>query len=449
MRRYRIRWPRVAAAAAILAAAGVAVYYIITGIIALGSWAWSALQAPPVPRGGNIVVKAPLGGQGGLRESRRMGECLDSLMRVPQRLDTSLIALSVYDLTTRERVYGHLADRLLPPASCMKIATAVAALRTLGMGHEYHTSLQARGALKGDTLVGSLLLLADDDPLLDTFQPLLSALRRTGIRHIRGNVWLTLAREDTLRPHPSAKIWDIPYNRVPLLLKGRRMVRRQFMYALRTSGITYKKDSAVRPRGRYRYISGVRHKLRDVITPMMIHSSNIKADAVLYHLDRHQGLLNGPRQRWDIEHATMGYWRRALADDSTHALSGCVINDGSGLSPHNRLTANILVAMLRHAYDNKTLRDYLLHEALATPGNATRRGSLMTRLSQPEYRGRLFCKTGTMTTIGGSSLAGYLLGHDNHWYAFAVINANSPVAESRLFQDRLCRMMMKKGKNRR
>lgn len=404
-------------------------------VVALAACSGSEKPAP-----GRVAVVAVAPGD------TLMAHSLDSLMRQPQRLDTSLISIAVFDLTASRPVWGHRPDTLLPPASCMKIATAVAALRTLGLEHEYRTSLQIRGTVRGDTLFGSLLLVADDDPLLDDFQPLTAALRRTGVRHVAGPLWLRLAREDTLRPHPSAKVWDIPLSRTPPLLRGRRYVERQLRYALTRSGVTIASRheaaaiaSAVPRRGRYRRVALVSHKLRDVVTPMLIHSSNIKADAVLYHLDRHQGLLPAGRQRWDITHATALYWQRHAEDALPR---GCVVNDGSGLSPLNRLTAQALVVMLRHAYAYRPLRDYLMGEALATPGAGERRGSLGSRLALAEYRGRVFCKTGTMTTIGGSSLAGYILGRDGHWYAFAVVNADSPVAESRLFQDRLCKTML-------
>ena len=89
------------------------------------------------------------------------------------------------------------------------------------------------------------------------------------------------------------------------------------------------------------------------------------------------------------------------------------------------------------------IRRYFIDEALATPDSGLRRGSLLSRMSRPEYRGKIFCKTGTMTTKGGSSLAGYIHSDDGHWYAFAIINVDSPVAEARIFQDKLCKMMIK------
>ena len=54
-----------------------------------------------------------------------------------------------------------------------------------------------------------------------------------------------------------------------------------------------------------------------------------------------------------------------------------------------------------------------------------------------------FCKTGTMTARGISSIAGYLEGGDGHWYIFTIMDDDSPVAEARMYQDRLLKLMMK------
>lgn len=379
-----------------------------------------------------------------------MAHKLDSLMHVPQRLDTSKIAISVYDVTTRRSIFTFHADERLIPASCMKISTAIAALKSLGMDHQYRTHILAMGEMHRDTLVGNLLLQADDDPLLENFDSLIGIMKRKGVRHVRGNVYINLEREDTLRPHPSAKAWDIPYHKTPLLLRGKRYVERNFHASLRMKGVTVRRDATVKARlsqgslggGRYHYLATVSHPLRDVITPMLIHSSNIKADAVFYHLDRKKGLMPERRMQWDRKHYAESFWQQqSLFPDSVMSLFA--FHDGSGLSPLNRLSANSLVQMLLFAYDDKPLRDFLIDEALASTATPKRRGSLLTRMMHSDYQGRIFCKTGTMTTQGSSSLAGYIVGNDGHWYIFSIINSDSPVAESRIFQDRLCKMMMR------
>lgn len=431
-KRYRIRWDRVLALLLFLAAVIAAIYYAVAGIISLFSGSHGTAD-------GHTDTEAVAIDPRQLDETHLMAQRIDEFMHVPMRLDTALIAISIYDLTTQQHVYAMHQRQLLPPASCMKVPTAIAALKTLGMDHQYSTTLQVRGTMHGDTLVGNLLVKADDDPLVESFDSLTGQLHRSGIRAIRGNIYYDLAREDTLRPHPTAKTWDIAYHRTPLLLKGKSRITREFLATLRGEGISFVSDPAVRPEGKYRIVAAERHRLRDVISPMLIHSSNIKAESVLYHLDRHKRLAADRRQHWQTPHATELFLAHTFGNV---AMQGFVINDGSGLSPDNRLTASFLVELLRYAYADKPLYRYLMDEALATPGDEVRHGSLLSRMSQPQYVGRIFCKTGTMTTIGASSLMGYLHGSDGHWYAFAIINTDSPVAESRIFQDRLCKLMM-------
>lgn len=178
------------------------------------------------------------------------------------------------------------------------------------------------------------------------------------------------------------------------------------------------------------------------MVPMMRNSSNIMAETILFHLDHKKGLIKNNQTDYSVRHAHETFWQKVFSADTTHRFNQFVFNDGSGLSPDNRLTARALTDMLRYAYSEEDIYNYLVDYALASPFSE-RRGSLLTRLSRPEYRGRIFCKTGTMTTRGISSIAGYLEGGDGHWYIFAIMNDDSPVAEARMYQDRLLKLMMK------
>lgn len=447
-KKYRIRWDRVIMLLAAIAAVCVAIYYAIVGLIAL--WGWITTLGENTNDTDEVIIidskKA--------KESLRMSQNLDSMMARPMLIDTSKVAMCIYDLTSRQYVYNKNDEQLLPPASCMKIPTAIAAVKMLGINHRYTESLQIKGKMHGDTLVGNLLLRADDDPLVETFNDLTDRLRNRGIRVIRGNIYYHLMREDTLRPHPSAKMWDISYYRTPLLLKGKRFIDRSLKGSLYGSGIRFIQDGSVAPEGDYRVVAQSSHALRDVLTPMIIHSSNIKAEAVFYHLDYKAGLIRDHRRQWNRPHAVEQFLRKTFCTDtvmfidknriseSTHTMQGFIINDGSGLSPDNRLTASSLVDMLRYAYADKQLHDYFFNEAFASPADPDRCGSLIHRMWRPEYKGRLYCKTGTLVTIGGSSLSGYLHGSDGHWYAFSIINTDTPVYEARKFQDQICKMMM-------
>lgn len=451
-KKIKLRYGRIAAALGVLAAIVVLIYYIIIGGIALFNWIFCSSEDAEKEGNKPKVVVTP--------EMRACDEAmarrLDSLMHLPQTLDTSLIAVSVYDVTTESQVYEYHADKSMAPASCMKVATAVAALKTLGMNYRYNVSLQVRGEMKGDTLVGNLLLVADDDPLFEDFTPLFNNLKRKGINNIRGNIYLNLAREDTLKAHPTGKTWDIPYHKAPLLMKGKERIHKTFMASMHINGVSYKHDPSVNSANakgkfggtRYHYVARITHDIKEIITPMLIHSSNVKADALFYHLDWKKGILPEKEMMWDRKHFTEIFWNDILSPaDSTKCLyprpfkAQLAYKDGSGLSPDNRLTANTLVDMLRYTWDDKPLRDYFIKEALASPG-CPRSGSLKTRMARPEYINRIFVKTGTLVTKGGSSLSGYLQGSDGHWYIFSIIHEDSPVADARIFQDRLCKMMM-------
>jgi D-alanyl-D-alanine carboxypeptidase/D-alanyl-D-alanine-endopeptidase (penicillin-binding protein 4) len=373
------------------------------------------------------------------------------------QVDSSKVAIALYDLTAAETVFEQQADRLMIPASCMKLLTAVTALKRLGPNAPLESRLLADGVIHHGTLYGNLIFEGDDDPLFESFKPMISALQRSGIQRIEGDVVLDLARCDTLRAHPTASPWDIPWGRLPLLLRGEPFVRRTLLYELSRAGINVKPrplGASMPPLERLprrirlnaaehhaRVLAVERHPLREVLAPMLIHSSNIKAESVLWHVDN-------PFYRWggsqivNAQRPASSLWTFIREEMPKEDTAGFVINDGSGLSPDNRLTARFLMRLLIYAWDDESIREVLLKEALATPQHPVRRGSLTFRMSAPLFKDRVFCKTGTLTTRGASSLAGYIRSENNHWYAFAIINEDTPVWDARLFQDRICRLVI-------
>lgn len=359
----------------------------------------------------------------------------------PTRLDTNNIAISVYDLTAKRPVLRWHDNWIMPPASCLKLLTALTALKTLGMEHQYTESMKISGKVKGDSLVGDAILDADDDPMCESLDPLIKSLKERGIRRITGRLILNLSRRDTLRAHPTARSWDIPYNKTPILLKGAPRLKRDLTYQLRLSGI--KVGEIVINDTRLNYpkaetIATLHTPLKDVIEPMLIHSSNIKADALFYHnnhyFDRYRDTFGQHELPWQY------FVREELKYEMPVEFT---VNDGSGLSPENRLDADFLMALLKYAWKDESIRAFFLDRALATPAEPGRTGSLTSRMSKPQFRGRIYCKTGTLVTIGASSLSGYAKAQNNHWYAFVIINQDSPVAESRLYQDNVCAELVK------
>lgn len=108
------------------------------------------------------------------------------------KLGRTHLGISVMDASSGRIIYENDADRLQNPASCMKLVTTLAALRTLGPSFQYKTSFLADGTLEDGTLKGNLILQGTGDPTLNLervwrFSQLLA---QTGLKTITGNLVL-------------------------------------------------------------------------------------------------------------------------------------------------------------------------------------------------------------------------------------------------------------------
>ena len=369
-----------------------------------------------------------------------ISERVHRLVRRALNVDTTKMAVCVHDLTRGCPVYAYHDHRRLIPASCMKLLTGIRALKQLGAEHKYSSQMYLLGKVKGDTLYGDLLLQMDDDPLLLSFDEFVQAVRGRGISHINGKVVFDLLRTDTLRPHHTAQPYDITYKQVPLLMKGAPRVRTEFLASLRAAGISYGGDTLVFNiplAADAKRIYQLQTPLREVLKPMLINSSNVKAECVLYHNQHAQDRLAVPDT--SLQMSAINFIQEEGIFDR---MADFVVNDGSGLSPENRLTADFLVQLMVYAYKDSVIRNVLIDEALATPAHPTRHGSLLGRMSAPCFRNRIFCKTGTLVSYASSSLTGYAHHQNGRWFAFSIINCNSPVYDAREFQDALCRVLV-------
>lgn len=365
---------------------------------------------------------------------------VQSLIRRAIHIDTTMLAVDIYDLTRGCYVYEYQSHRRMIPASCMKLLTGIRALKQLGADHQYCSKEYILGKVKGETLQGDLLLQMDDDPLLLSFSDFAEAIKARGISHINGRVIYDLLRTDTLRPHHTAQPYDILYRQVPLLMKGAPRVMSEFRASLRAAGISYDSDTLlfnVPLTDKAEMIFQYQTPLREVLKPMLTNSSNVKAECVLYHNQHAQDRLAEPDTT--LRMSPLDFIE---SENIYDRMANFVVNDGSGLSPENRLTADFLVQLMVYAYKDSVIRNVLIDEALATPAHPTRHGSLLGRMSAPCFRDRIFCKTGTLVSYAASSLTGYAQNKAGRWFAFSIINNNSPVYDGREFQDALCRILV-------
>ena len=97
-----------------------------------------------------------------------------------------------------EILASHDADRLVMPASNMKLITAAVALAQLGPDYRWKTTFTTTGAVVNGTLLGDLVVTGRGDPSISlamrgadplaAFAPLVAALQAAGIHRIDGRV---------------------------------------------------------------------------------------------------------------------------------------------------------------------------------------------------------------------------------------------------------------------
>jgi serine-type D-Ala-D-Ala carboxypeptidase/endopeptidase (penicillin-binding protein 4) len=117
--------------------------------------------------------------------------------------------------------FGHQADKLMQPASTMKLVTSVVALDQLGPNLRGFTELRSAAPQEGAVLMGDLVLKGGADPDLGVaeFWALLQELRHLGVRSITGNLvidrtlWRPARLDVGLPPFDDAP--EFPYNMIP------------------------------------------------------------------------------------------------------------------------------------------------------------------------------------------------------------------------------------------
>jgi D-alanyl-D-alanine carboxypeptidase/D-alanyl-D-alanine-endopeptidase (penicillin-binding protein 4) len=177
----------------------------------------------------------------------------------------------------------------------------------------------------------------------------------------------------------------------------------------------------------FRVIAMHESPLADAVARACTDSLGMMAEAMLKTL----GATSGQPGSWPNGAAVVARFLRQLgvSDDSF------TIDDGSGLSRRNRLSARAVTTVL--AYMNRSAGGELLRESLALSGVS---GTLRKRLGGPETKGRIRAKTGYIASV--RTLAGYVEARDGRRLAFAILyNGARSTAPLTAAQDHACRLM--------
>lgn len=349
----------------------------------------------------------------------------------------------VWDLDAALPVYGRNADTMLAPASNLKLVTSAAAVFGWGFEHRFTTGLYAAGEpvdAQG-TLFGDLYLVGRGDPSLSTrayqkdtlemktasFETFARQVKRAGIRRIEGRVLGDASWFDKLTTIPTWKN-GLHLECGPLsalsgdqgLEDGNRVAApatfaaRLMTQALRKAGITVegKPGTGKLPESADLVDQQYSASLRAVLKRMNKESDNFFAEMILKGLGKdHYG------------EGSTSVGTRA-SKDALHALGvrtgTYVIQDGSGLSYGNRMTAQGLVKLLGAMRQRDDFEDF--YDSLAIAGKD---GTLRDRMRGTAAAGNAHAKTGTLNIA--ICLSGYVTSANDHLVAFAILMNDDPI----------------------
>ena len=381
---------------------------------------------------------------------QRLAAGIDSMLK-DNLLQTSEVAIMVWDLTADSCLYRYQERQRMRPASTMKVVTAITALDVLGADYELTTELRYTGEIREwaadsvevegqetqsgvarKTLRGNLYCIGGMDPLFsdNDMDAMESAVRQLCVDSIIGGVYADRSFKDDKR-YGSGWCWDDDNPTLSALLLNRKdRLDDELRSRLRQCGIVLWTNygNAKAPDNSI-LLCKRKHKLTDVLRPMMKKSDNLYAECVFYQIAHRLG-GNGA-SAVDAKKGVGQLIRRMGLDADDYTVA-----DGSGLSLYNYVSAELETLLLRYAFMHRNIYQALL-PTLPVAGVD---GTLSGRMHGTKARGNVQAKTGTVAGI--SSLAGYCTAVNGHRLCFSIINQGiKSHKRARAFQDRLCALL--------
>lgn len=343
---------------------------------------------------------------------------------------TSQVGMMVWDLTADSCIFEKNERQMMRPASCMKLLTAITAIDQLGGSYQFKTQLRYTGKIENHTLIGDVYLVGGMDPRFnsDDMSAFVSNLKEMGVDSIHGSIYADKSMKDD-NQYGEGWCWDDDNPTLsPLLISRKDQFTDRFISKLReakvifspfSAGIRRCPDSAYTVCTRY-------HSLDQILVRMLKESDNLYAESMYYQIAASTG--NHPASAKSARAIERKLIEKIGLDPSHYRLA-----DGSGLSLYNYITPELLVRLLRYAYQNDNIYMHL-HPALPIMGVD---GTLENRMHNAFTQGNVHAKTGTVT--GVASLAGYCTAANSHILCFAIFNQGVLHAvNARAFEDRVC-----------
>jgi len=321
------------------------------------------------------------------------------------------------------------ADQLFNPASAVKLATALIALRTFGPQHRFTTGFWTDGTLdKASGIITGNLYISGRDPSLHYEQAVDIArqLNLTGIKKVTGD--LIVAPSFTLNFNWSAK-------------RSAEQFYDTLDAELRTSEATSAWFSA-------------RIALGDKSSPVIIPTVSVMGNVVVGPVAPGAKLLlsYSSSRLTDILKVLLCYSNNFMAERLGESLGGVdsvqrqlatllgVSNDQIHLSSVsglgvNRVTPQVMMKVLRALRGEVEKVGLKLSDIMPVAGVDP--GTLEERFTAPPWRGSVIAKTGTLarTDGGASSLVGQMRTTSGEILLFVIMNQNGNVTRFRENQD--------------
>lgn len=294
---------------------------------------------------------------------------------------------------------SHNVDETFNPASLIKLATSLVALKKLGADYRFQIHVYTDGEIDGKgTLQGRLYLAGSDPTFGDIGAALISKeLQSRGIKRVSGE--LVVAPDFCFNFSESAE------DSAARLAHALKLDEKKIAVSDQTAGRLL--------------FSFQSYALRDVLLYMNARSSNFVAERI-------GALVGGPA-------GVQLYLTEQLGLPTGEVTIGRV----SGRE-HNRMTARGLIAVLR-ALVEETHRQ-ALEPTDIMPVASDDAGTLRRRLAGTGLEGAVVGKTGTLTSEvdgGMSSLAGLVYTQDAGIILFAILDQGNRIGDHRQMEDQL------------
>lgn len=328
-------------------------------------------------------------------------------------------------------VSAQSVDQAFNPASSIKLATALVAVRNFGPQHRFTTGFWTNGYFdQANATIQGNLYVSGRDPSFHYEHAVMIArqLNRLGIRTVTGD--LVVAPGFTMNFSSSARrSGELLYDTFDVTLRPGEATRAWTYERMSLGDQSSLQDvpgvavmgevvvGAAAPKARL-LLTHKSSKLTDVLKVLLCYSNNFMAERIGDSLGGAESV------------------RRQLVDSLGIPAGEVQFSSLSGLGV-NRVTPRAMMKILRGL--RSELQKYKLSPSDIMPVAGVDPGTLEDRFTGPAWRGSVIAKTGTLlrTDGGASSLVGQMKTAKGEVLLFVIMNQHGNVVRFRENQDYL------------